>query len=360
MRGFVLLIAMFCMFCASVGAGPSSVPNASIKNHVNPRENPQTPKDEPPPPTEGDPVGLFDGNVYETVTDIRIPCPDIDLVFRRSYGSWSMDTGALGYGWTHSYDWRLLPYEDYVIVLSAGENGASDAVHTFMLPGTNDCVFNADGYGLRKLDLGGYDLITPDAYTYSFASNGTLESVSAWNGTKISMVRDADTGVLRRVVHDNGKFLAFEYDGSGFITQVRTQDPNVWISTKVGPYEVASEAALGDSDLFMTLDEVVLHYNGGAATNVYAYTNSPPGIRYVKKGSGRSPPWICSGPPPTEELVTEGIRPVLWIKTDKNDLSTQYRYVRPDEMTKCKAKNFAETAECTITLMHFSLLPSRS
>ena len=65
----------------------------------------------------------IDGNVYESVVDLRVPCPNTDLVFRRVYGSWSMDAGTHGYGWTHGYEWRLSVSNgsDRVVVRSAGE-----------------------------------------------------------------------------------------------------------------------------------------------------------------------------------------------------------------------------------------------
>ena len=65
----------------------------------------------------------IDGNMYESVVDLRVPCPNTDLVFRRVYGSWSMDAGTLGYGWTHGYEWRLSVSNgsDRVVVRSAGE-----------------------------------------------------------------------------------------------------------------------------------------------------------------------------------------------------------------------------------------------
>ena len=65
----------------------------------------------------------IDGNVYESVVDLRVPCPNTDLVFRRVYGSWSRDAGTLGYGWTHGYEWHLSVSNgsDRVVVRSAGE-----------------------------------------------------------------------------------------------------------------------------------------------------------------------------------------------------------------------------------------------
>ncbi|GAF97128.1 unnamed protein product, partial [marine sediment metagenome] len=60
-----------------------------------------------------DPVGVISGNTRVDETDIVIPCPLIDLVFRRSYNShlkrsfYHNYEERLGHLWTHSYDVRL-------------------------------------------------------------------------------------------------------------------------------------------------------------------------------------------------------------------------------------------------------------
>ncbi len=43
---------------------------------------------------------------YETAEDLRVECPEVDLVMFRAYSSGSAHEGPLGYGWTHSYEWR--------------------------------------------------------------------------------------------------------------------------------------------------------------------------------------------------------------------------------------------------------------
>ena len=76
-----------------------------------PKSNaPVSPSPEPsdPEPPAGDPVGVFTGRAYYTAEDLRVSCPDLDLVMLRSYSSAPAPDGALGVGWTHAYDWRVV------------------------------------------------------------------------------------------------------------------------------------------------------------------------------------------------------------------------------------------------------------
>ena len=121
-KWFILLSAALAL---SVGEGGGS--GASNAGMVNPNL-PVKGK------TGGDPVGYADGAVYDVVTDVRVSCPDIDLVFRRSYGSWSQECGSIGLGWTHSYDWKVVTNSVKAYVFSAGETGVNDGVHVFPNP----------------------------------------------------------------------------------------------------------------------------------------------------------------------------------------------------------------------------------
>ncbi len=60
----------------------------------------------------GDPVSMISGNLHHTERDlaIRSDGPSFDLT--RSYNSRVEEAGALGFGWTHSYDLRVQPVHD--------------------------------------------------------------------------------------------------------------------------------------------------------------------------------------------------------------------------------------------------------
>ena len=97
----VAFLLMFLMAgCMYLSSWAETTPNSGVTKPPSP----------PPPegPTEGDPVGVIDGSVLDAAVDVRVECPGIDLVFKRAYGSWSTREGDLGYGWSHSFEWRHL------------------------------------------------------------------------------------------------------------------------------------------------------------------------------------------------------------------------------------------------------------
>ena len=93
-EGIVLAcVAAVLVDVVAAGVAPTSKPNA-------PTNNPPGAVGEP---WCGDPVGVFSGDACETAEDLRVACPDIDLVAFRAYTSGSMYEGPLGFGWTHAY-----------------------------------------------------------------------------------------------------------------------------------------------------------------------------------------------------------------------------------------------------------------
>lgn len=83
---------------ASLG---DTTPNAPVNPPPTPPEDGPGPE---PEPTTGDPVGYISGKVYDTAVDIRVPCPDIDLVFKRVYERSMMSGSTLGPHWSHMYE----------------------------------------------------------------------------------------------------------------------------------------------------------------------------------------------------------------------------------------------------------------
>ena len=139
MKRLVILLAgagiALSAMCADSPVASVSKPNATTN----------APPDEKKSPECGDPVGVFTGSAYETAEDLRVVCTDLDLVMFRSYSSGSMDEGPLGFGWTHAYDWRVVPDGARVVVHASGERGPSDRVHLFGVPAQGGSVWNADG-----------------------------------------------------------------------------------------------------------------------------------------------------------------------------------------------------------------------
>ena len=349
-RLFLVFLLAACAFAFQAFAvAPSIGSNASTEEPSGPRPRPPqppnpsptpdpdpdappdpAPADRPPPPPAGDPVGCDDGSVYETAVDVRIPCPDIDLVFRRSYGSWSVRTGPLGYGWTHGYDWRLEKKKGGgVQVWSAGEDGVTDAVHTFDLTGgVASETSNSDGYRLVRHADGRCSVTTPRALTYSFETNGLLSSISSWNGTTVALERDPASGRLVRAVHPNGKSLRFEYGAGGLLSRVATPDAGTFV-----------ELAYEHDGVFPLLSSVERHDGDVVSRCGYAYGAMRPGTRH-RSGSARVLPTAVVGGGGASPALRSAsgtsdaqpsARPVLSKKTDPNGLSTRYACVRPSD-----------------------------
>ena len=272
--------------------------------------------------TEGDPVGLADGAVYDVVTDLLVRCPDIDLVFRRSYGSWSQRGGSLGIGWTHTYDWRVEVKSKQIFVYSAGEKDVTDGTHRFSRIARGESVFNEEGYELRCSQEGLYSVVTPDMVTYSFDERKRLSHIMTWNGTYVILTRDEEFGSVTRASHSCGKAMRFELDGDGCVAKVFTPDPSVWVEC------IYSSHALDGTRSAKLLSRVVRH--DGECTSVckYAYEDvKRPGWRLVPNssalvgGTGRSSSGYSS------RFV---IQPccVLSSKIDPNGIYTEYEYCR--------------------------------
>ena len=263
-------------------------------------------------PTVGDPVGLVSGSVYETAEDLRVSCPGVDLAMLRSYGSWSDRAGSLGVGWTHSYEWTVERVEDAVTVYVSGEWGPSDVAREFAAPGPGGESLDADGYAIRLSPDGRlWTMVSPDAVSYSFNSEGRLSAVSTWDGASVAVERATPSGPVLRVVHSCGKSLEFEYGDGVHLSRVSV--PGSPVSA-----EYSVEPRFGRR----VLVSAVRRDGARASTNLYRYVEVPsPGTRAASPSSRAvSRAGYASAPPPRP--------PVLAGKTDANGVETVFRYGR--------------------------------
>ena len=91
MRSFpALLLALSLLTPIAFGDGSGVAP---VSKSNAPVEEDKTTEREP---TCGDPVGMITGNAYETAEDLRVECPEVDLVMFRAYSSGSAHEGRWG------------------------------------------------------------------------------------------------------------------------------------------------------------------------------------------------------------------------------------------------------------------------
>lgn len=236
---------------------------------------PNAPTSDPPEttpgPKKGDPVGVIDGSVYASVVDLHIPCPGVDLVLKRAYGSWTTRTTALGYGWSHSLDWRLVRSGDGKnLVLYADADPASAGTgetHRFeeLDEAGKTSISPSGGFVLSRVRgsfMGEYEVQTPGALLYRFSSEGVLLKILTPGGIGIRMERDKHDKLLR-AVHDCGQSLTFSYDEEGRLTSVETLDPSVRVVYEYADLEGTHAGGL--------LVRAIRMDHGRASTNRYAW-----------------------------------------------------------------------------------------
>ena len=255
-RLFLALLVLSAVFPLFAGTVKSSS-NAKMEDSQDPVNG----------ETVGDPVGLADGAVYDAATDLRVACPGMDLVFRRSYGSWAQRMGPLGVGWTHSYDWRIEARSSEVCVFSAGETGVTDGVHRFAPVDPGGSVVNDEGYELRRTGEGLYSVVTPHGLGYFFGSDRRLCRIEAWNGASVTLTRGGKLKSVVRAEHSDGKSIAFELDEDGCIWKAVSPDPSVWAEYVYSTY--------GEDEAYRVKQLVgVIRHDGGRESE-YRYEYEP-------------------------------------------------------------------------------------
>ena len=359
-------ILPFPLLAALVLLVPSPAYPASTAPNANTTPPPTLPPTDPtPPPTAGDPVGVIDGAVLDAATDVRVSCPGIDLVFRRSYCSMSAVTSPLGYGWTHAYETWVEERDGKTHVHVSGESGVSDVVRDFgcVEPGCSERGPN--GSILVRASDGRYAYVSPEGTRYAFNAFRKLESVTTWDGHSVTLVRDSPSGPVVRAVHSCGKALSFSYGAEGELLRVNTPDAGVRV-------DFAYAQLCGRR----VLASVVRRDGPRASTNAYEYASVPrPAVHYVEKPSVHRvaprecvtaltglPPSAASGGgaqihehrptvQPVYPLVGTPTHVVLARKRDANGIGTSYSYGRATASPFAKC----EHAEMTGGLMAATL-----
>ncbi|RPF21149.1 polymorphic toxin-type HINT domain-containing protein [Myceligenerans xiligouense] len=195
--------------------------------------------------------------------DLQMASYGIPFSSARTYSSANNRQGPLGVGWAWSYDMRVTPTDDGVIVRA--EDGA-EAVYT---P-------DGDGYtrppGVRsnlRQDGDGWALITPQQVRYEFGPGGRLTAVLSprgdgvrlaydqdWHGHDAVEITDAsgrtavallEDELITRIILPDRRMVRFEYT-DGLLTEVKDARRNVWryrydaegrLAQVIDPHDVA-------------------------------------------------------------------------------------------------------------------------
>ena len=202
-----------------------------------------------------DPVNLATGNyVYEN-TFLDVPY-DLPLSFRLFYNTLSGAQGAVGGGWLHNFEIKLIKLEEGVIEIVFNDSSAkrfftAENGQIEPLPGTTARLAKTgEGYSYRELDGMIYDFDDAglfvsqsdkvgnrlkieysesgrllkaendcgDRLAYSYGAGGKLESVSDHTGRSVSLAYS--NGLLTGVTGVMGSKTAYSYDEAGRLAEI--------------------------------------------------------------------------------------------------------------------------------------------
>lgn len=161
-----------------------------------------------------DTVNPANGNVYLGETDLTIGVLGGDISFTRSYNSKrSGEHGPLGFGWTHSYNARLIEQDNGSVAYSDPDG----SVHIF--EHTGSAFVAPSGVHLRLTETAtGYTLERLSGHTLTFTGEGTLVQIEDKNGVRIHLTYT--NGRLTAISDDVGQQLTLQYNRYGRLTAV--------------------------------------------------------------------------------------------------------------------------------------------
>lgn len=150
----------------------------------------------------------------ESALDAFCPAPGLPLSFERYFlpgPSYRAREGALGRGWTHSYENTLRKRSDGTIVI----NGPEGFDRFFQPDGDGSYVASPGDYAALTAEADGEFLLREkDGLQYHFQKDGLFDFIQDPNGNRTTAQYDPDER-LAQVSHSSGDSFTFEYNTDG-------------------------------------------------------------------------------------------------------------------------------------------------
>lgn len=217
----------------------------------------------------GDPVDVVSGEVFTLpIRDLALPGP-IDLHFEHKYrGSQRAVDVGLGYGWCHTFAWRLSVRKKAVVVRQG--TGAVVEFDRPLVIGQE--MLDVGGWILRK-EGAGYVVDTNDDFLHVFTPidekgiEHRLSSVRHTNGNSFEL-RYAPDGALVEMLDSARRVIRFETGKDLRISSISIRDPETGYTITFARFEYD---ARGD---------LVSHTDGDDAWTRYEYDDEHRLVRY--------------------------------------------------------------------------------
>ena len=166
-------------------------------------------------------VRILNGNVVDVREDVRFSSPNtLGLVLQTTFNSRSGTLGALGYGWTHTYEVSLDPsvsIEGQTFLKIVGETGRASYFQE-ETPGLYRGAFNERSQ--VRAEGGGYAWYRLDGSRFGFSSSGLLLWLEDERGNRLDLGYDTETRPLTVTDLASGRSLTFQYNAEGRLTSV--------------------------------------------------------------------------------------------------------------------------------------------
>jgi RHS repeat-associated protein len=155
----------------------------------------------------------------ESEQDAFVPAPALPLSFERYFlpsPLYRARMGALGRGWTHSYEITLQKRSDGTVVI----NGPDGFDRFFEPDGSGGYVASPGDYATLMAEPdGGFLLREKDGLRYHFRPDGLFDYIEDPNGNRITPQYSPD-GKLTEIASSSGDRLTFAYDANGRLASV--------------------------------------------------------------------------------------------------------------------------------------------
>ncbi len=192
-----------------------------------------------------DPVNLRNGNFVEMREDFLVPARAIPVKFERTYNSSRHDVdGRLGWGWSDSYNWKLVEQAGGTVDVTTGEgftyHFAPDGSGGFVSPpGLEQATLLAvpAGYTLETAETLTFDAdgnltriqscCSIDALTLNYTGGGLNTIVDTTGRTALTFAYHPD-GRLASITNPASESVRYDYDAEGNLWQVTGVDDKIW------------------------------------------------------------------------------------------------------------------------------------
>lgn len=169
----------------------------------------------------GETVCILNGNSFDIRTDLNFQSPNsLGLSLFAVYNSRSDDTGASGYGWSHSYELTLDPafVMAGITFLKIKDNTGRGIYLTEEAPGHYEGAFNERSH-VRE-ESGNFVWYRLDGSRYIFSASGKLYTIEDEKGNRLQVSYNAQGDIANITDQSSGRTLTFTYNAQNMLESI--------------------------------------------------------------------------------------------------------------------------------------------